>query len=224
MRISFLFCRWRVVATFIVFILLLTCWPAVQTIHPCQNAGPADKVDRLVRQLYAAEGKIKYHFFIVPGGPIFEDSAPMRKLVEQGNAVQASLLPLLKDARIRNEIALILAQIGDKNALPHLIESLPIKEKLTKDEDFSTLAFLYSLGRLTGKGTGIGRFGIHHTPCVRKQWQTWYESHKNYLYSPSNPKPASWALAKILVDVEAKLAGKPTAAYRKDHPWIAYKV
>jgi len=146
----------------------------------------------------------------------------MRKLIEQGNAVQASLLPELKDARIRNQVALILGQIGDKNAVPHLIEFLPTEEELSEEANFSTLCLLHALGRLTGKNTGIGRFGMEYTPDVRKEWQGWYASHKDYLYSPSQPKPPSWGLARVLVDFEAKLAAQPTFDYRKAHPWITY--
>jgi hypothetical protein len=142
MRISFLFCRWRVVASFIVFILLLMCQPTVQMIHSIENTRPSDRIDSFVRQLHAPEGKVKYLFTISPGGPVFEHSAPMQKLVEQGNAVQPRLLPELKDARIRNEVALILAETGDKDALPHLIEFLPTKEKLTEEEGFGQVAAL----------------------------------------------------------------------------------
>ena len=47
MRISFLFCGRKVVAGFIVFILLFVCQPTVQTTHPIENSVPADKVGPL---------------------------------------------------------------------------------------------------------------------------------------------------------------------------------
>ncbi len=226
MRISFLFCGRRVIASFIVFILLFMCQPTVQTIHPIESTWPADKVDSLIRQLYAPEGKVKYLFSINPGGPVFDPSAPMRKLVEHGNAIQPRLLPELQDPRIRNEVALILAQIGDKDALPHLIEFLPTKEKLTQEEAVSTMCLLYALWQLTGMELGIHhKFSPEYTPEFRKQWQAWYESNKGYLYTPSKPKRTAygWGRDRILVDVEAKLAAQPTTAYRKEHPWIAYE-
>jgi hypothetical protein len=198
----------------VVCILLLVFYSAVlQTGNPTKN---------LIQQLHLPAGKVEYWGFMVPGGPVFRNSAPMRKLVEQGNAVQASLLPELKDSRIRNQVALILGQIGDKNAVPHLIEFLPTDESLTKEDSFSALCLLHALGQFTGKRTGIERFGMRYTPDIRKRWQLWYESNKDYLYSPSRPKPTSWGLAKILVDFEAKLAAQPTSDYRKNHPWIAY--
>src|SRR5262249_3442670 len=33
----------------------------------------------------------------------------------------------------------------------------------------------------------------------------------------------SWGVDRVLVDFEAKLAAKPTAVYRKEHPWIDYE-
>ncbi len=150
----------------------------------------------------------------------------MLKLVEQGNAIQPILLTELKEPRIRNEVALILAQIGDKDALPHLIEFLPTKEKLTDDEAFSTTCLLYALWQLTGMELGIHhKFSPEYTPEFRTEWQVWYESNKDYLYTPSKPKQTtySWGRDKVLVDVEAKLAARSTSAYRKENPWVTYE-
>jgi hypothetical protein len=204
------------------------CQPAVQTTHLVEGTEPTDNVDRLIRQLHAPEGKVKHLFTINPGGPVFEDSAPMRKLIGQGNAIQARLLPKLKDPQIQNEVALILSHIGDKDALPCLIELLPTKarEHLTKEEEFSTMCRLYALWQLTGMELGIHhKFSPKYTPEFRKKWQAWYESSKDYLYTPPKPKLTlySWGRDRVLVDVEAKLAARPTTAYRKEHPWINYE-
>src|SRR5262249_25064585 len=165
---------------------------------------------------------IKYRFFFVPGGPVFEASPPMQKLVEKGNAVQASLLPCLKEAAIRDEVAYVLGRIGDKDAVPHLIECLPTDEKLTEDQEVSTMCLLQALAYLTGKSTGLGRFGLQYGPKVRKQWQEWHAANKDYFYSPAEPKPSSWGRPNVLVDVEAMIAGQPTVAYRKNHPRVKF--
>jgi hypothetical protein len=134
-------------------------------------------------------------------------------------------LPRLNDPRIRNEVAVILAQIGDRDALPRLIELLPTKEakNLTREEEFSTFCLLYALGRLTDMDLGLSKFGPPYTPEFRKQWQAWYESNRDYLYTPREPRSiaAGGGRARVLVDVEAKLAGQPAATYRKGHPWVA---
>src|SRR5262249_54464270 len=134
MRIRTLCCGLIVVASLIVVVLLLVFRPWVQTIHPIENTIPTDTVDLDIRQLSAPEGKVKYL-----GGPVFDYSEPMKKLVEQGNVIQPRLLDALNDPQIRNEVALILAEIGDKDALPRLIELLPTKEKLTEEEEISTM-------------------------------------------------------------------------------------
>jgi HEAT repeat protein len=226
MRTSFSFWSRPVVAGVLVFAALLRCPPTAEGADPNNGTEPGDKVDRLVRQLHAPEGKVKYLFSINPGGPVFELSVPMRKLVQQSNAIQRRLLPQLKDPRIRNEVALILARIGDKDALPHLIGSLPAKAYRTQEEAFSTMCLLYALWQLTGMELGINhKFGQEYSPKFRKQWQAWYESNKDYLYTPAMPKPASWSWGRdrVLVDIEAKLTGQPTTTYRKEHPWIGYE-
>src|SRR5260370_3254472 len=214
MRISLLDCGRIVVASVIAFMLLLMC----------RSAGPADDVDSLIRQLDAPGGNVTQRCTVSPGGPVFEHSAPMRKLVVQGNAMHLRLVTDCKDPQIRNEVALILAEIGDKDALPRLIELLPPKEKLTEEEGFSTMCLLYALWQLTGMELGIRhKFSPEYKPEFRKQWQVWYESNKDYLYSPSAPKLTAyrWAHDRVLVDVEAKLAARSTAAYREHHPWSA---
>src|SRR5262249_30894101 len=202
MRIFFLFCGRRLVASFLVGVLLLMCRPTVQTIHLAEKTEQADTVDSLIQQLNAPDGKVKYLFSINPGGPVFDPSVPMKKLVKQGSVIQPRLLDELKDPRIRNEVTLILAEIGDKDALPRLIEFLPTKEKLTEEEDFSTMCVLYALWQLTGMELGIHhKFSPAYTPEFRKQWQAWYESNKDYLYTPSKPRLTTygWGRDRILV-------------------------
>src|SRR5262249_6063703 len=145
---------------------------------------------------------------------------------EQGSVIQPRLLDGLNDPQIRNEVALILAKIGDKDALPRLIEFLPTREKLTKEEKFLTMCLLYALWQLTGMELGIDhKWSPEYTHEFRTKWHTWYESNKDYLYTPSKPKLStySWGRDRVLVDFEAKLAARPTTAYRKEHPWVDYE-
>jgi HEAT repeat protein len=209
MRIPFRFFGCKEIAGIMLCILPSLCLWAAQTSPP---------VEALLKQLQAPEGSVKCMGF-VNGGPVFINSEPMRMLIEQGHAVQPRLLAEIKDPRIRNEVAIILAHIGDQNALPHLIDCLPMKEKLTEEEQFSTLCLLHALGRLTGVGHGGSD---NYTPECRKEWQAWHESYKDYLYTPLKPKLAAWG-DRVKVDVEAKIAATPTSAYRKDHPWVTYE-
>jgi HEAT repeat protein len=204
-------------------------WPTPSTSQHVAATGPVltdPTVEVNIQLLSTPEGKVKYHGSISPGGPILDYSVPMKALVERGNAIQGRLLDALQDPNIRNEIALVLAQSGSKDALPHLIEYLPTKEELTRDEDFSTMCLLYALWQLTGMELGIHhKFSRDYTPAFRTQWQTWYEANKDYLYTPTKPKRTaySWGRDRVLVDVEAKLVSRPTAVYREEHPWIDYE-
>src|SRR5262249_33210735 len=195
-------------------------------IYDIDVSAPTGSVDGDIRQLSAPKGKVKYLFWIDPGGPMFDYSPPMKRLIERGTAIQPRLLEELKNTRIRKEVALVLAAVGDKDALPHLIELLPALGIFNKDEDLATMCLLYALWQLTGKELGIDhKFGSAYTPEFRTQWQSWYESNKDYLYTPSKPRRSSdsWGVDRVLVDFEAKLAAKPTAVYRKEHPWIDYE-
>src|SRR5262249_45055233 len=190
------------------------------------RAESSDTVDALIRQLYAPKGKVKYLFSVNPGEPVFDLSMPMKKLVQMGHKIQPRLVAKLKDRDIWNEVALIIAHIGDKNALPGLIEGLPAKKELTPDEDFTAMCFLYALWQLTGMELGIDhKWSPKYRPEFRAEWQAWYEANKDYLYTPSKPKLTlyTWGRDRVLVDFEAKLAATPTDVYRRKHPWIPYE-
>jgi HEAT repeat protein len=178
---------------------------------------PVQPVDELVRQLYLPDGKVEYLFTMNKYGPVFRNSPAMERLIKHGHAVQARLLPELKDPRIRNEIAFVLAEIGDQDVLPHLIEVLPTTAKLTKEESFSVMCLLSVLGKLTGAGCGDYE---NYTPECRQGWKARYESCNDYLFAVAKPTQFPWA--RIQIDVEAKMAGQATSAYREEHPWIAY--
>jgi HEAT repeat protein len=226
MRTSFLISYRRVIASLLVGILLLVCQPTAQSTRPIEDTGPADKIDSLISQLRAPGGKVEHLFTINPGGPVFEASAPMKKLIAAGNAIQPRLLEALRDPQVRNEVALILAETGDKDALPQLIEHLPTKKELTRDEHFSAMCLLYALWQLTGIELGIHhKFSPRYSPEFRERWRAWYEWSKDCLYSPSEPQLAAYGRRRerVLVDLEALFAGQLTAAYRKAHPWIAYE-
>lgn len=217
----------RRLAVVFVGALLLTARPGAP---PARQGGapepPAPAVDDLIRQLATPGGRVEYHGRINPGGPVFRPSAPMTELAGRGRVVQPRLFAALGDPRVRNEVALILAEVGDQDALPHLIEYLPCTDRLGPEEDFSTTCLLCALWRLTGIPLGIGsKFSPPYTPEFRTQWRAWYEANRDYLYSPPAAVGAAarWRRAPVRVDVEAKLAGRPTAAYRRDRPWVAYE-
>src|SRR5262245_13712587 len=65
---------------------LLLCRPTHRITRP--EPAPPDTIDGDLRQLAAAEGKVKYLFSVNPGGPVFEYSLPMERLVERGGDIQ----------------------------------------------------------------------------------------------------------------------------------------
>lgn len=223
MRVSSLILYLSIVAGLIILTLLLYR----PSLFPPVNDEPVNTLDINISQLYGPEGNVEF-ICCSDGVPIFRYSVPMKNLVEKGSAIQSRLLVELKDQRIRNEVVLILAEIGDKDALPCLIELLPDteEEKQTEEERFTTMCLLHALFRITGVAIGIDyKLGLFYKAEFRTQWQNWYEKNKDYLYSPS--KRGQIAIGSkpngILVDMEAKLATKPSTAYRQEHPWIAFE-
>jgi hypothetical protein len=216
----------RVIVGLFAIGLLLAAWrPIFQTALQAGDAEPPGTVDDLIFQLQAPEGKVAFFGCINPGGPVFMFSAPMKKLAERGSAIQYRLLPHLKDPRIRNEIALILGEVGDKKAVPNLIDALPTKGQLTDDEQFSTLCILDSMWRLTGMQLGISsKFQPKYTPEFRARWQAWYLANKPFFYTPTKSELDAGCTFRyrVAVDFEAKYAATPTAVYRKVHPWITH--
>jgi hypothetical protein len=140
MKLSSLIPGRRLALGFFVTALSLMCQSMIQTIHPIDNTEQADAVESFIQQLRSPAGKVKYLFSINPGGPVFDLSVPMKTLVKYGNTIQPRLLVELKDPRVRNEVALILAEIGDQDALPHLIELLPTKEEDSSQKYFRCLS------------------------------------------------------------------------------------
>lgn len=207
----------------VVALALLLCPAPAQPAVPGERAvPPGESTDVLIRQLYSPEGKVRYLFFFNPGGHVFEYSFPMKRLIKQGASIQPTLIEELADPKIHNEAALILARIGDRDALPALIDRLPTKEKLTEEEDFVCICDLYALWRLTGQSIGINsKWHFPYKPEVRKEWQAWYESNREYLFTSVDSEMHSWNRGPVSVDQEAKLARKPTDVYRKEHPRVA---
>ena len=216
----------RVIATLGVVVLLFLCRPSMPVSHPVENSASSGTIELEIRHLDSPEGKVQYLGSMNPRGPWFVYSEPMKKLVERGDGIQSRLLPELNDPRIRNEVVLVLARVGDRHAVPRLIELLPTKEDLTRQEGFTTTCLVFALKELTGLMQGLAyKFNTKYTPEVRVRWQAWHETNKDYLYTPPKPKPTLFAThwQRVAVDIEAKIAGRPTTAFRNDHPWIAYE-
>jgi len=211
----------RFVAGFSLGAALLLCRPAPRLTRP-EPALPVT-IDGDLRQLAAPDGKVKYLYSVNPGGPVFEFSPSMERLVERGREIQPQLLDALRDPARRNEAALILARVGDKDVLPYLIDLLPANAEPSEDDRFSARCLLYALWRLTGIDLGInGKFSPDYSPEFRAAWQAWHEANRAFLYTPPEPTRAGSHLDRhrVLVDLEAKIAGTPSAAYRREHPWI----
>jgi hypothetical protein len=162
----------RVLSFVLVGTLLLTARPVPQPVRPDGVSESPDSVDDLIRRLATTGGRVEYLGSINPGGPIFISSAPMKELAGRGRAIQPRLVAALADPQVRNEVALVLAEVGDTEALPPLIECLPTTAELSAAEDFSTTCLLSALWRLTGIRLGISsKFSPAYTPEFRAQWR-----------------------------------------------------
>lgn len=187
-----------------------------QSIEP-----PHDPITDDIRLLATPKGKVEYWGCINPGGPIFRCSPPMERLIAHGIIAQPQLIAALHDPDRRNEATLILAKVGDKDAVPHLIDLLPPTADLLKHEDFSRLCVLHALWRLTDINIGIDyKFIPRDPPDVRTEWQKWYAENRDYLYAPeSGLDPRG---RRVAVDLEAKLAHTPTEEFRRSRPWVRW--
>lgn len=192
----------------------LLIWLGDFTSHPLPNAD----IDDDIRQLATEEGKVEYLGYWNPGGPIFRNSPAMKRLIARGVEVQPRLISALADHARRNEAALILAEIGDRDAIPHLIDQIPPRSDLPKEEEFSKLCVLAALSRLTGLNTGLDDHLLFNPPDPRTEWQKWYAANKDYLHTPPDGSDARGR--RVRVDVEAKLTRTPTDLFRRNRPWV----
>ncbi len=194
-------------------VVLLLVVTANGPTHP-----PHDSITNDIRLLATAKGRVEYWGSTRRRGPLFRNSPPMERLVARGTAVQPQLIAALHDPDHRNEAALILAEIGDKDAIPHLIDLLPPTVDLPKREDFSRLCTLFALWRLTDINIGIDDDLLRNPPDARTEWRKWYAENRDYLYTPESGLDTGGR--RVAVDLEAKLAHAPTEQFRRSRPWV----
>ena len=159
---------------------------------------------------------------MVPGGPTFAASPPMEKLIEKGTprgsaspAAHSEGSSYPQRSRIRPRKHWRQGRCTASDRVP------PHRRGAVRGPGRLHDVPVAGIRRLTGKSTGLHRYGLKYGPEVRKQWQEWHTANKDYFYSPAEPRPY-WGRSRVLVDVEAMIAGQTTAAHRKIHPRIKF--
>jgi HEAT repeat protein len=224
MRRSLIISRLRFTAGFLVAALLVTCRPDDRAANRAAYTPSPDSVDDDIRQLATPGGKVKTSAFL-RADLLFEFSPPMERLATRGSAVQPRLLAALSDSQVRCEAVIVLGRIGDADAIPHLIDLLPAVTDISEEEKFTTKCVLDVLWQLTGIRPNYHRLRTpEYSSEVRDQWLAWFAANKDYLYSPPASTPIGLVPARgqVLLDLEAKIAGTTSSAYRRDHPWITF--
>jgi len=176
----------------------------------------ADEALDLIAQLRTPAGKVRLGFWVNPGGPNFDSSPPMVKLVALGNPIEDLLVDALDDRGSRNEGAVVLGRVGDVDCVSPLIEHLVDKEgALSADEELEYLCVVCALWWLTGQDIGIDSHDSEqYSTDVKDRWRQWHRRVRDFLYTPPGCQ------GEVDVDMEATLHGVPTTTYRKDHPWV----
>jgi HEAT repeat protein len=221
----------RLAAGLLVAGLLVPCRP-----HD-RAADTPGSIDDDIHQLATPGGKVE-KWPGMRGGLVFVFSPPMDRLAARVRAAQPRLLAALDDPRTRDEAALVLGRVSDADALPRLIDLLPKAAELSEEEGHTTACVLNALRELTGMDLGNRDwFAPAYSPQVRSDWGNWYAANKNYLYTPPGPAgqfrtgrgwdpfdlEACPRLNRVMLDLEAKITGTPTAAYRRARPLISYE-
>jgi HEAT repeat protein len=223
MRMPSLFRSKWVVAGFCVTLLLVIGFKLIRWNPPPGNDGKASTVDELIHQLHARLESGNDQRLSDLFGPFRDSDSPVQKLIDLGDTIQPRLLEELKDTRIRNEIAIVLSRLGNKDAIPYLIELLPAKKNSTEEEKLATECLLIALCRITGMNIGhFDKFPVEYSPEFKAEWTAWYDANKNYLYTPPLSMQKSLFSTRALVDGEAKLSSRTSEVYRQEHPWIDF--
>lgn len=180
---------------------------------------PADPIEGDVRALADPDGRPDVLGWENPGDPIFDFSPVMDRLAARGAAAQPHLLAALRDPARRDGAALVLARVGDRDALPHLIDLLSADPDPPEPERAFQQCVLHALGQLTGHAVGLGRrFVLTEPSDTRDKWRTWYAANRDYLFTP--PAGADPRGPRVRVDLEAKLARTPVDDYRRGRPRV----
>jgi hypothetical protein len=86
-----------------------------------------EKADALLEEHRTSGRSATIIAWAMPGGPMFDLSAPVNQLIEMGPQIEPFLRPRLSDPALRNEVAIILSYLGSAESLPALVEQLPWK-------------------------------------------------------------------------------------------------
>jgi HEAT repeat protein len=213
-------------------------------VHTKDRNQPTD-IDTFIDQLSEPANKVKVVGHVVPGGEILKYSPPMEKLIALGDAAREPLHQRLGDARIQNEVVLILGAIGDDSTVPLLIDAYPDLDAPNEPADslhtdpvrLKLICFSHALTYLTHEGISRSRWGTDFRPGNREKWQDWWaKNHKVFwvtgesgraTYIPDNPpsprtlKSVSQILAqlgKALKDEDAEVRAAAASNYGRLGP------
>jgi len=168
-----------------------------------------EEAQGILSRLRSGRERTKLVGWSIPGGPMFDSPPAVKELVSLGPEIEPYLRRQLDEPGIRSEVALVLSEIGGVDTLPELIRVIPPADGV------QYTSVVYALWALTSQSIGIhSRMEVGWSPQVPAQWRRWHDDHKDFLYGTGG---------KISLDVEAWTVGKPSKAYRKDHPWISYE-
>jgi HEAT repeat protein len=198
---------------------------AAYLLRPGRAAGPPE-VAGLVSLLRVPGNQAKVVGHMTPGGELIEYSWPMKRLIDIGDVAREPLHGRLADEGVRNEVALVLGEIGDETTVPLLIEAFPEPQAPPAPFDYanpdpaqvSAICFTRALRELTGQSFGVGRFGPEVEPGTRQQWRDWWaKAHKTFWVRDPSPRPnvTRKTVPDILAQLDTALTN-PDARVRAD--------
>lgn len=151
-------------------------------------------VEQLFERLRIPENRVPADFFIsVPGGEHLSFSAPLKALMFRPEA-RESLLALLDDPDIRNEVVLLLGAVGNEATVPQLIARYPRGPIDAADHNavLTRVCFSYALCWLTGQSIDRSRAGTDEDEKNAEKWETWWAAGRETFRVPKVKPYASW--------------------------------
>jgi HEAT repeat protein len=160
-------------------------------------AGKLD-IDGLISQLHEPANKTRIIFRSVPGGETLEYTPPMRQLIALGDAARQPLVDRLNEQGIQNEVALVLAEIGDESTVPLLIEAFQDIQFPDVEYDYenpdpaflNVVCFTKALCNLTSVSIGHSRWGTDFKKENKQKWRDWWvNSQKTFWVKEHTAQP-----------------------------------
>lgn len=163
-------------------IVLVAIGTIVWKLKPEPSPGKPDTFDDLISQLHEPANKTSIIFRSVPGGETLEYTPPMRQLIALGDAARQPLVHRLKEQGIQNEVALVLAEIGNETTVPVLIEAFQDIQFPDVDYNYqnpdpaflNVVCFTKALCNLTGESIGHSRWGTDFNKENKQKWRDWW--------------------------------------------------